>query len=222
MLVQDQGKFLRALHSGQTVEDAIDTAISEPESGRVPERKVRVELPEQLRACFPPTSQSGESTFYDLKVKTRNPLGLAIPTITLQSRAGQFISSRLFVHVAEGSLLVDLVEKSMAKKPSDFVEAARGVALEVQKQCYSSLMKLEEDQRILLVRGLTPAREQVAKKAGYRQELLVVLDMTLAELSINHGIVVLQAIRKKPENLEMVVQQLALACFYYQLLTNEL
>ena len=66
------------------------------------------------------------------------------------------------------------------------------------------------------------AIERSAKQAGYRQELLVVVDMTLAAVSICHDMVVIQAVRKKVEDLEMVVQNVALACFHHQLLTDEI
>jgi len=49
--------------------------------------------------------------------------------------------------------------------------------------------------------------------------LLYAVHMILAELMIAHQIVVLHATRLSGD-LESILQQLALACFHYQLLTN--
>jgi hypothetical protein len=71
----------------------------------------------------------------------------------------------------------------------------------------------DEDCRVLVVRDLGAAIDAAAKRADYRVELKVMVDMVVAEL------VVLQAVRLNTD-LEMMVRELAIACFHYQLLTQ--
>jgi hypothetical protein len=156
-------------------------------------------------------------------VKGIHPLNLGYPTVITTTSGGSLCSSRLFVHVVEGATLVNVVEKAMFHSTRDFAAAAWDAAQELHKQCFSYQMRLDHggDQRVLLVRGLHAAIEQSARRAGYRQEVLVVVDMVLAAVSLRHGMVVIQAVKKKVEDLEMVVRQIAVACLHYQLLVSE-
>lgn len=220
LIVQDQGKMLSALHSGLSLEASIDAALSTARFEDSLHRKVEIQLPSDLEHCFP-HGANGADTFYRLTVVSKNPFGLSLPTLVMQTTAAKLTSCQLFVHVITGNEVIDLIEKAMNNEPLEFVSVARDAAVKINKKCLSSQMDLRADQRVIVVHGLNAAREQVAKKAGYRQELAVVVDMVLAELSVAHDVVVLQAMKKKVEHLEMVVQQLALACYNYQLLTRE-
>jgi glutamate racemase len=48
---------------------------------------------------------------------------------------------------------------------------------------------------------------------------MFMVDMVFAELMIRHDMVVLQAVRLTTD-LEMMVRELVMACFHYQLLTQ--
>ena len=60
-----------------------------------------------------------------------------------------------------------------------------------------------------------------AKQAKYRAEYRVLVDLVIAELMLRHNIVVIQAPRLE-NDLEMIVREFAMACFYYQKLTQKL
>ena len=221
--VSDPGRLLAFLHSGFSLETSLEMIQNNLGYADAPARTVQVELSPQLRHCFPAMPGGEQACFYSVKTPaTTNPLNLEVPTIVLRTEAGQLCSSRLCLHVFEGPVVVDAVELAMAKHLSDHVSAAWEAARCIHMKCSSSTMHPGKDRRILLVRGLSAAIERSAKQAGYRQELLVVVDMTLAAVSICHDMVVIQAVRKKVEDLEMVVQNVALACFHHQLLTDEI
>jgi len=220
--VDDPGRLLGFLHSGFSFDSALKMAQNSAGSIDLPARSVLVELSSELQHCFP--AAPGEQSFYKVKASfTGNPLSFRVPTIVLTTQAGEFRSSRLCLHVLEGPVVVEAVKQAMSKQSSsDFVSAAWAAALDIHSQCSTSTLRHDTDRRVLLVRGLGPAIEREAKQAGYRQELLVVVDMALAAVSIRHSMVVIQAVKKKQEDLETVAQNLAMACFHYQLLTQKI
>jgi hypothetical protein len=77
------------------------------------------------------------------------------------------------------------------------------------------------DQRVIIVRDLPPAIKAEAKQAGYRCKLKTLLDLVTADLMLQHDVVAIQAFRQTGD-IELILQQLALACFHYQLLTDRI
>jgi hypothetical protein len=77
-----------------------------------------------------------------------------------------------------------------------------------------------KDRRVLLLCGLNPAIDAAARKAGYRTETRVVVDLVLAELMLSQNLCVIQAVRLKGDT-ELILQFLSLACFHYHLLFQE-
>lgn len=108
---------------------------------------------------------------------------------------------------------MDMVKEAMTKHKSDHVTAAWKEAADFHLKCSSRSLHQGKDRRILFVRGLGAAIGRSNNQAGHRQELLVVIDTALAAISIRHNMLVIQAVRKKVEDLEMVVQNVAPACF---------
>jgi hypothetical protein len=76
------------------------------------------------------------------------------------------------------------------------------------------------DTRVFLLRGLLPAIDAEAKRPGYKAELKMLLDLVVVDLMLEHNITVIQAFRLSGDT-ELILQQLALACFHYQLLTSD-
>ena len=103
-------------------------------------------------------------------------------------------------------------------KPNSLVDSARSVANKYDDMCRT---ESGATRRILLVRGLEPALRVRSKSADYQEDTANLCDMVFASLMIDENIVVIEAVRKKQEETTMIMRQLALACYHYQLLTNE-
>jgi hypothetical protein len=217
-----RAKLLTALHTGKSPEAAVQQVVDDSElvdevspiSSRT--RTVSIEAPLELGSFLPEPS---EEAFYKLRITEKNPLGLQIPTIVMRTTDDQHASARLFLHVLEAKLLVERIQNVMKGSSRDFVGMARSAARAIDVDTTSANINANKDRRVLVVRGLGAALDAAAKRAGYRAELKVMVDMVFAELMVCHGIVVLQAVRLTTD-LEMVVRELAMACFHYQLLTQ--
>jgi len=98
------------------------------------------------------------------------------------------------------------------------IAGARACAASIRSDCCSSCrFDRDRDSCVLLVRGLNCAVDRWARTVGYRSQYRTAIDVVLADLSITHDTVVLQAVRVK-EDLEIILQQLALSCYNFQLL----
>jgi hypothetical protein len=116
--------------------------------------------------------------------------------------------------------MVALITTRIQHSRGDYVSVAKDVANSINCDCYNRSMKRGKDRRVLLLCGLTPALDAVAKKADYRPETRVLVDMVLAQLMLAHDLVVIQALRLSGDT-ELILQQLALACFHYHLLSQD-
>jgi hypothetical protein len=213
---EDRAEFLRALHSGvapgQAVQ-SIDGLKSEPQHARV----VQVEGLPDLIACLP---QVESETFYKLVSSNRNPLGLVAPTVVMQTFAGEAKSYRLCLHVVEAKTVIEGIHEACKAAKNNFLTAARVMAKSLHADCSNHKLNLPYDRRVLVVRGLGASLDAAAKKACYRPEVKTVVDLLFAELMIQHNMVVVQAVRLS-KDLEMILREFALACFHYQLLTQQ-
>jgi hypothetical protein len=72
---------------------------------------------------------------------------------------------------------------------------------------------------VLLLRALPSSVDQCKKKPGYRSEILVVVELVVADLTLSKELVVLQAVRKDADFQQMVFQ-LALSCWHFQLIAR--
>jgi ERCC4-type nuclease len=217
--VEDHGRLISALCSNKTPEEAVDaateaSAFTNPKTDR---RRVSIELSQGKSQLFPAPT---ENSFYSLKKREKNPMELALPTIVMRTSAGRLSSHRLFVHLLQAKSMVLLITSRIHQSGGDCVTIAKDVANSINCDCYHRSMKCGNDRRVLLLCGLTPALDAVAKKADYRQETRVLVDLVLAQLMLAHDLVVIQAVRLSGDT-ELILQQLALACFHYHLLFQD-
>ena len=132
-------------------------------------------------------------------------------------------SNHLNVFILEGKVLVDLILNLMNDKDfSTSIQIAQHASITVHSMCQTE-QKNEtkiEDRHVILICGLPAAFNLAATKVGFREESWILVEMVTGFLMTEFDYVVIQAIRRKGE-VEMILQQFALACFHYQLLTNE-
>jgi ERCC4-type nuclease len=213
-----RAKLLTALNTGKSPEAAVQQVVDSEldKDSPISSRSVSIEAPWELGSFLP---EASEEAFYKLCITEKNPLGLQIPTIVMRTSDGQYGSARLFLHVLEAKELIERIQKAMKGTSRDFVGMARSAARAIDVDTTSAEVNVNKDRRVLVVRGLGAAIDAAAKRAGYRAELKVMVDMVFAELMIRHDMVVLQAVRLTTD-LEMMVRELAMACFHYQLLTQ--
>ena len=180
-------------------------------------RHVTIELSEaESNLIETPT----EKSFYSFKVRERNPLNLVLPTVVMRTSAGNLVSHRLFVHLLQAKAMISLITDRIKDCAGDFVALAREVATVINSQCHHRTMSRGKDRRVLILCGLNPALDAAAKKAGYASETRVLADLVLAQLMLEHDLIVIQAVRLKGDT-ELILQQLSLACFHYHLLFQE-
>ena len=233
--VTNPAELLARLHSGETPEEAANSSFDANGNDHAAERRriVEIQIPRHLEGVFESDCDSGETTFYRTKVvATRKNL------VLMQTRDERFESDPLLIFLLEGIELVDKLQTALSNT-SDCYTASRSLAAQLDSEhCRRpfSIASSSSSRRILLIRGLRPALEQLAKQAGYRQESRFVADLVLAQLMISHDIVVLHAIRKGGDSTiaghrssstttttsdqTKLLRALALACFHFQLLTH--
>ena len=220
----DRAQLLSALHRGKTAERAVQ------ESNKVDEislrdiqrsiRRVRIECSSNFSKIFP--NDVDTETFYETIVLDENPLGLILPSVVMQTNDGNFQSNKLVVCVIEGSDLFRRVQDITESQLSDnFVELSSTVAKQVNLEFSSFLICPKKDRRVLLIRGLGTAISEAAKQALYCAKCRVLVDIVVAELMLRYNIVVIHAPRLV-NDLEMILREFAMACFYYQLTTRKL
>jgi ERCC4-type nuclease len=221
-LVEDSANLLFSLHTGLTLEEALDTALNDGNAEDDPPRSVSIELSKDasdFRNCF--AVDSHVESFYRFE-QGNAQLHRLLPFMAMRTESGLFRSSRLFVFLLEGEQLVERVKESLTKTNRGFVDSARIVADKIRHDCCDESVSGKE-RRILVIRGLQAALDSAAKKPGYNSVLRAVVDMVLADVMIareSERMCVLQAVRLS-NDLNIIVQQLALACFHFQLLTEK-
>ncbi len=220
-LANDRAQLLSSLHTGKPLERAIQESNQvggmDVKLTSCRKRIVLVESLPHLAQLLP--SDVDTETFYDCVAVEENPLGLCLPCILMRTIYGEFQSRNLVLCILEGSSLVHRIQKSLRHCPAeDSLDVAKAVAQQINKECSSFLLRIPNDRRVLIVRGLGPALDAAAKKEGYRSECKVLTDLVVAELILCHNIVVVQAVRLAQDT-EMIVREFAMACFYYQLIT---
>jgi ERCC4-type nuclease len=218
-LVEDRANLLFNLQTGWTPEEALDIALSDGDVQVESPRSVSIELSKDgsdFRNCF--AVDSRVETFYRFK---QGQLSRLLPFMAMRTESGLFRSSRLFVFLLEGEQLVERVKQSLTDKNACFVASARIVADKIRDDCCDE-SESGKERRILVIRGLQAALDNAAKKPGYNSVLRAMVDMVLADIMIareSERMCVLQAVRLS-NDLNIIVQQLALACFHFQLLTE--
>ena len=131
------------------------------------------------------------------------------------------ISGALHIYVEEGTDLLNLVVAAMleANGDPDYVLMAQDIALKLHRSLSPPITQ-NEDRQVIIVRGLPYALLAASKTSSYRNETKVLCEMVMAVLMLDFDYIVLQGIRKKEDEVDMILQQLALSCFYYQYLTQ--
>ena len=236
--VTDRAELLSRLHSGQDPEAAINASFdssgsaSSTELGR--RRVVQIQLPEHLKDTFESTDCLQHTSFYRMQYSPRKNL------VVMQTRDERYESEPLAIFLLEGITMVEQLRSAMNKNSDCFI-ASRSLAAQLDREVCRRPVSMSPSyfsRRVLLIRGLRPALEQMAKKSGYRRESRFVSDLALAHLMISHGIVVIHAVRKgdaaaataasarrqesKPlSDQAKILRSLALACFHFQLLTKK-
>lgn len=221
-LVEDKAALLYNLHSaGTTPEVALDRTLENREAYEDDTRTVLIEMASELREKnFFPDDAEARDRFYSVSYLDTPSVG-PYPTIFMEARAGLFWSDRLCISLVEGEDLVKRAQAHMATEKTDFVAVARGCASEIVRYCSQATpTNLSRDTtRIILVRGLSPALERCAKRPGYRPETKIFAELVLMELMLRRKVVVLQAVRLTNDQ-ELIIRQLALACYHFQLLVH--
>jgi ERCC4-type nuclease len=177
------------------------------------DRKVSIDLSEKFEGCFP--ARTGDA-FYHCSTKSQSAAAI------MRTFCGDLVSDALHIYVVEGSNLLNLVVTTMiqASEAADYVSMARDVSKQLHKS-FSSSGHPNIDRHVIIVRGLHYALLAASKTSSYRNQTKVLCEMVLASLMLDFDYVVLQGIRKKEDEVHMILQQLALACFHYQYLTKE-
>jgi len=220
----DRAQLLTALHRGKIAERAVqESNIADEINLRDMtsfQRKVRIESCSKFSKIFP--SDIDTETFYETISVEENPLGLILPSVVMQTNNGVFQSNKFVVCIIEGSDLFQRIQDAAeSQSVDDFIELSKSVSKQVNLECSSFLICPKNDRKVLLIRGLGSAMDAAAKQTHYRAEYKVLVDLVIAELMIRHNLVVIQAPRLA-NDLEMILREFAMACFYYQLTTRKL
>ena len=217
--VEDHGLFISALYSNKSLEETLNAAneASDSRNPNAVRRLVSIELSDDKSHLFPTQT---EDSFFSLNKRDKNPMELVLPTIIMRTSARGLLSHRLFVHLLQAKSMVALITSRIPRSGGDYIDIAKDVANTINCDCYHRSMKSGKDRRVLLLCGLSPALEAVATKADYRPETRVLVDLVLADLMLAHDLVVIQAVRLSGDT-ELILQQLALACFHYHLLFQD-
>lgn len=218
-IVTDHGELLSALHMDLDAEAALDAMLSKPKKDACHfRRRVNITLCEDQAALLPlPKPES----FFTLATSAVQPYGASVPTMVFKTSSGALCSPDLFVQIISGSFFVNEVKAAMRQIDSEHVKVARLAGSSIVKACTLPGRMSTTCRKILIIHGMSSALEAEAKKAGYQAELKALLDVVTADLMLEHDIVVLQALRQNAD-VEMILEQLALACFHYQMLTEKL
>jgi ERCC4-type nuclease len=230
-LTSNPSLLLASLYTEDSRDDALDKVFGAPvASCDLHRRRVHIELPDEFQSYFP---QPTDASFYSL-IATETATPDKVSLVQFTTVRGKLSSSKLVVYVMEGKVLLDLILNQMAGTENDdddeYVYIAQQVCALVHSMCEattssssssSSYSQDEDHRRVILIRGLSAAFNVAAKRPGFREESWVVADMAMATLMIEYDYVVLQAVLLQQREVKMILQQLALSCFHYQLLWKE-
>lgn len=224
-LIEDHGQYLNILYQhGCTPDEALDRVLSS--SARVmndtpPSRFVAIHLTKDQAAQYFPSSGNAEEAFYKLIISPDE--SSKDGPIDLRAVSGCHTSKSLLVYEMEGSVLTDIVQNiwEHSSDSRNFLGLADRIAQRIDTQCRTPPRIEGTYQRVLLLCGLSPALDALARKSGYRLETRTVVDMVLSNLMIRRNMAVIQAMRKNTEDRVKVVRQLALACLHHGLLTEK-
>ena len=111
-------QIFRVFHTSFTQDPSLSTSSTAGTS-----RRVTIEMAESKSSLFPAAT---DDSFYTLKLRQDNPLGLALPTVSMQTAAGKFKSHRLFVHLLQAKSLVSLITSRIHECHGDFVSRRKG------------------------------------------------------------------------------------------------
>lgn len=214
-LVGDQALLLSKLYEGLSNEDALDSVFGESNIVEPMGRRVVILLSEESMRLFPSTGNSStpSNSFFRLEPREDSQ---NLPCISMRTIESSYSSPPLHISILDGKHFVEIVQRKL-KHSNDCLIAARSSAKEIHTGCRNSLTG---GRRILLVRGLGNGVDQAAKASDFRFETRMVVEMVQAELMLRYGVVVLQALRIKGDS-EMILRQLALACFRFQLVAEK-
>ena len=214
-LVEDQALLLESLHSYPSGEEALNHVYDSVQmQDDVLRRRVHIDLPAVLGKCFPDHG-NGNSVFLVTTYDSKDE----IPCVTMRTHAGSYKSAKLALFVIDGSELVSQLRRTIGDI-QEVPTSALSVAASIRSDCCASQhFAPTVDSCVLIIRGLGPATNKWAKAVGYQSEFRVAIDLVLSALSINHGTVVLQAVRLS-EDLEIMLQQFAVSCYNHQFLTH--
>ena len=224
-LIEDHGQYLNILYQhGCTPDETLDRVLSSSAcamSKTSPARSVAIHLTKDQATQYFPSSGNTEETFYKLIIAPDE--SSKDGPIRLHSVSGCHASKSLLVYEMEGSVLTDIIQHvwESFSDDSNFLGLADRIAQRIDTQCRMPRRIDGAYQRVLLVCGLSPALDTLARKSGYRLETRTVVDMVLANLMIRRNMAVIQAMRKNTEDRVKVVRQLALACLHHGLLTEK-
>ena len=223
-LIEDHGQYLNTLYQhGCTPDEALDRVLSSSAcamSKTSPARSVTIHLTKDQATQYFPSSGNAEA-FYKLIIAPDE--SSKDGPIRLRSVSGCHASKSLLVYEMEGSDLTDIVQNVWESFSDDrnFLGLVDRIAQRIDTQCRMPRRIDGAYQRVLLVCGLSPALDALARKSGYHLETRTVVDMVLANLMIRRNMAVIQAMRKNTEDRVKVVRQLALACLHHGLLTEK-
>lgn len=210
----DQATILYNLYKGRSSNDALNAAFDSAEELFSSEKRVvHIECSKEYESCF---EKPTEFSFYKLFQAQENKL--ALPYVQFRAIFDNLQSDAIRIHVVDGIEIVGDLCRMITSTSVDFVDVAKRIACKYNGLCKIEQTCTQDDHRVLLVRGLEPALNRFAKMSTYRLETPILVDMMIASLMLDHNIVVLQAFRKNISETSMIMRQIALACFNYQLL----
>ena len=146
-------------------------------------RRVFIDVPQERRNCFPATDADGRQSFYRLTT-TASDKKQAIPVVKMQTKAGPYSSSRLLVHLLDGTELLERLRQSIAEG-EEYVTVARNVALALKQDFCLDL--IDDDHCVMLIRGMANALDQAAKRSGFRPEFRVIGEYVMGNASCALG-----------------------------------
>lgn len=214
----DPAAMLVCVYNEDSTDAAVEKAL-EMGTGAVEgpiRRNVSIEVSVDLESFFPPPETD---SFYTI---SSNPWATSL--VKFSTVCGTLRSKSLYVYVVEGKKILEDAETALrnaCKDHQDYVTVAKDVARGVD-DAFPFSDHTKADHRVILVRGLPQALLAASKATSYNDEIRVVCEMIFSALMLEHDYVILQAIRKKDDELKMILQQLSLACFHYQLVTEEM
>jgi len=220
----DRAQLLTALHRGKTAEQAVQESNTTDEFSlreiKTFPRRVRIESCSNFLTLFP--SDIETETFYETECVDENPLGMILPAIVMQTTFCSFQSDKLVVCILEGSDFVQRIHDAVSSQSAqDFVMLSNEVGRQINLECSSFLLSPKNDRRVLLIRGLGPAMNAAATGVDYRAEYRIIADLIIGEIMLRHNLVVIHALRLT-NDLEMILREFAMGCFYYHLTNRKI